>query len=138
MLILLALQIKDGMVLLALILLAHLTPIIMALNVFAQIQEITASHGKSMMEYNVFISQALVQKEPRGMVHIVLPATTVLKDFTLQVQHVHHYLKDVFLHLHGKTDVAKLAKSVHMAHISEAEAAFLIFLAKMVKFGTMI
>ena len=110
----------------------------MVLNVSAQIQETTVSLGSIMMESNVCINLALAQMEQLGTVLIVLPVTTVLQDFTLQIHHVLHYLKDVFHHRNGQMDAARLVKNVLMVHTSEVEAVSLIFLVKMVKLGIMI
>lgn len=103
----LVLKIKDGMVSLVFKFHAHPTHITTVPSVYAQTQEITASLGNTMMELDVFINLALAQKEQPGTAHTVPLVTTVLQDFILQVQHVHHYLKGVFLHLHGQMDVAR-------------------------------
>ena len=115
---------------------ALLTPTTTVPSVFALILEISASHGKSMTESDVFMCLVHVQQGHHGMVLTVLQILPVLLGSMVQVVSVLLSLSYVSPLLLGPMGDAVLEGRVLMVLTSRVEAVIHTFLARMAKPGT--
>ena len=129
---------KDGMDLAVWIFHALLDLTIMELSVYAQILQICANHGSTLMDLNACILKILAQKEQDGMEKLVYQPEIVLQVSINKTLNASHFHKGAYLLLSGAMENVQLELNALTVHSNPVILASHTLNAKTVKPGTVI